>query len=525
MQSFLKKMASTIRSVVFFLGSLSLFWTATASELTFDALFNEGAVLQAEMSVNVWGRSGPGETVTVGLGDIAVSVQAEADGRWLLQLPPMPHSSDPQTLTASAGNQTVAVKDVLVGEVWLASGQSNMVWALNQTEGGVEMAAQTLPTLRFVRVPLRSGPPFGTEFSSSELAWTPFIHPRNLGFSAVATHFAVLLQERLGVPIGIIQSAQGATPAEAWTPVSVFHAHSNLQHYAKRRQKGLAMEKPREEWMKEINDFDAAHRAWRNWQQTREGDRPPAAVPISPENPYHIRFPSGLYENMIVPLQPYTFRGVIWYQGEGNAANPTEYRTLFPAMIASWREAWKQSEWPFLFVQLSAYDHPSADWPGLRAAQAFTRDTVPHTGMALSIDCGEAKDIHPRRKQPVGERLARLALGQVYSQDLPTRGPLATRVEVGPESLTVFFDHVNDGLQVDGGQIQSVEFVDAAGEIHPVSARLAGPDRIEVLVDSRKEQIAELRYAWRNWMERSPNLYNKSGLPAEPFLLQFNIND
>ena len=490
-----------------------------AADLALDPLFNDGAVLQAEMPVNVWGRARPGADVVVRFGEVEAVAQADDDGRWLARLPALPHSSEARSLQVAAGEEKISLNDVLVGEVWLAAGQSNMVWALSRREGGREATERRMPLVRFVTVPTRPGPPFGRALSAAELAWTPAIPGKNRGFSAVAFFFAGQLQEKLGVPVGIVQSAVGATPAQAWTPLAALQAHEELKHYAEQVQKGLAPDHASDLWTGEIDAYNQARATFEAWRKKREGPRPPAPVAPRPENPHQVRFPTGLYENMIAPLVPYTFRGVIWYQGEGNATNPGEYRTLFPALIASWREAWNQPEWPFLFVQLAAFNRREGDWPGLRAAQAFTRDTVPHTGMALAIDCGEEENIHPARKRPVGERLAALALNQVYGREVPARGPLASHAVVAADKILVYFDQVNGALRAEGEEVHGVEIVEAGGRVRPAAARLAGRDHIEIPADPDVREVTEVRYAWRNWVEPPANLQDVSGLPAEPFLL------
>jgi sialate O-acetylesterase len=273
--------------------------------------------------------------------------------------------------------------------------------------------------------------------------------------------------------------------------------------------------------MAEIDAFNRWRKAFLEWRETGEGKRPEGPGPVSSENPWSPRTPAVLYENMIAPLSPYTTRGVIWYQGEGNAGKPEEYRVLFPAMIKSWREAWNKPLWPFYFVQLAAYGHPSADWPGLRAAQAYTRDNLPFTGMALAIDVGEKEDIHPRYKQPVGERLALLALDQVYDQEVISRGPLAKAIVREDGSARIRFGYVAEGLQTSDGKT-TVPGFEVAGDdrvFRPAAARIVSRDEIELSVDGIRDPAA-VRYAWQNWPEPPVTLQNSAGLPAEPFLLE-----
>jgi sialate O-acetylesterase len=224
---------------------------------------------------------------------------------------------------------------------------------------------------------------------------------------------------------------------------------------------------------------------------------------------------------MVAPIVPFTTRGVIWYQGEGNAGNSDEYRVLFPTMIAAWRREWGRADWPFLFVQLAAYGARNGDWPGLRAAQAYARDTVPHSGMALAIDCGEENQIHPRAKQPVGERLARLALAQVYGRtEVVARGPRAERAERTDGRVTVRFAHAAGGLQTSDGAlvVPGFEVAGDDGRFRPVSAEIISADQLRLGVE-KEAYVTAVRYAWSAWMATPLNLKNGAGLPAEPFKL------
>jgi sialate O-acetylesterase len=225
-----------------------------------------------------------------------------------------------------------------------------------------------------------------------------------------------------------------------------------------------------------------------------------------------------LFENMIRPLIPYTARGVIWYQGESNAGKPEEYRVLFPTMIDAWRTLWGRPDWPFFFVQLAAFDHPTQDWPGLRAAQTFARDTVKNTGMALAIDCGEKENIHPYKKQPVGERLALLALANVYGRNIISCGPRFQALEEKNGRTVVHFQCSEDGLKTSDGNadVPGFEVAGADGKFYSAQARITGKDIVELTCAS-VAQPASVRYAWHNWIEVPVTLDNSAGLPAEPF--------
>jgi sialate O-acetylesterase len=225
-----------------------------------------------------------------------------------------------------------------------------------------------------------------------------------------------------------------------------------------------------------------------------------------------------LYENMIAPLIPYTTRGVIWYQGEANADRPDEYRILFPALIDAWRTAWNRPDWPFFFVQLAAYGETTPSWKELCAAQTFTRDTVKNTGMALAIDCGDKTNIHPPAKQPVGERLARLALDQVYQQKVVSRGPAVQTLEKTIGTVRVVFQGSENGLKTSDGkaEIPGFELAGADGKFYPAQARLIAKDTVE-LTCPEVQKPETVRYAWATWPEPPVTLQNSAGLPTEPF--------
>jgi sialate O-acetylesterase len=491
--------------------------TAVAEELRFAPILNRGAVLQCEMKVAVWGMAEPGATVEVSLdGKPVASERAAATGRWQVELPAQAPGG-PHLLEARSGTTAVKLEDVWFGEVWLASGQSNMVMPLRGTVGGEERLATAFPDIRFVRVPQKTGLPVEREYDEKELAWKTFAPPANTELAAVAFYFAEKVQRATGRKIGIIQSSYGGTHAHVWTPLWALEEKPELRHYAAARRKGLASGKTKEQWLKEVADFDAFLKASAAWKKTKEGPQPAPVPSPGPENPYSRLFASTLYENMIAPLVPYSLRGVIWYQGEANTGGPAEYRTLFPALIGAWRKAWNKPELPFLFVQLAAFGDVG-DWAGFRAAQTYARDSVPHTGMAVALDCGEKDNIHPRFKQPVGERLARLALKQVYGQPVAARGPLFAEAEQADGAVRVRFAHVEKGLQTADGKddVPGFEVAGADGVFHPAAARKVGPERVELRCPAVAHPT-EIRYGWASWVEPQVMLQNSAGLPAEPF--------
>jgi sialate O-acetylesterase len=503
-----------MKQIVLFL--LIAFARISAAELSLAPVFNDGAVLQCSMPVNVWGTADPGATVTVSFGGQEKTAITDDNGKWKLQLDPMTASSEPRTLQVSSSESQVSINDVVVGEVWLATGQSNMVIPLERTLQGADCLAKTLPEIRFSKVPQQTGLP-PKPFSAEQLAWKTFAPPANRQIAAVAFYFAEFVQKNVGGTVGIIQSSYGGTPCQAWTPMWALDAEPELKYYADAVRQALASGKSSEEWQGEIDTFHEQNEMWKKWNRERCGPRPEVQWPTV-GNPQFHQSPVVLYENMMTPIIPYTARGVIWYQGETNVGNPDEYRVLFPSMINAWRKVWGRPDWPFYFVQLSAFEQPGKDWPGLRDAQRFTRDTVPCTGMAVSIDCGEKKDIHPRAKQPVGERLARLALAETYGQDIVCLGPQFQSLENTDGKVRVVFQCVENGLETSGGtaEVSGFEVAGSDGVFHPAAARIISNDTVELTCE-KVPAPASVRYAWRNWIEPPVTLQNSAGLPAEPF--------
>ena len=498
----------------------SLICSACLAELSLAPIFNDGAVLQCEMPVNVWGTADPAEKVTISFAGQEKTAVADSTGKWMLQLDPMPPSSEPRVLTAvsSIGDQQSSIGNVLVGEVWLASGQSNMAQPLKNSHNGADRLAKTIPQICFVVVPKKTGLPVEEPLTPAELTWKSFSPATGPDIASVAFYFAEQIQQKTGRQVGIIQSSYGGTPCEAWTPVSALDRHPELKQMADQIRNGVAAGRSRAECEAEIESFMTWWREDRAWQKTKKGPAPVNPGPIAAGNPWSSKSPSVLYENMIAPLIPYTARGVIWYQGEANAGRPDEYRVLFPAMINAWRTAWDRPDWPFFFVQLAAYGHPSPLWKKLCEAQTFVRDTVKNTGMALAVDCGDEEDIHPRTKQPVGERLALLALDQVYKQPVISRGPAFKKMIIQNGRIRVQFEHVASGLKTRDGdsEVPGFELADTNCKFSSASARIISENTVEITSTVVTAPVS-VRYAWANWPDPPVTLQNSAGLPAEPF--------
>ena len=344
---------------------------------TLPAVFSDHCVLQQGQPVAVWGRAEPGERIKVVVAGHSASAVTDGDGRWRVELPAL-EAGGPYALTVQ-GKTTLKLRDVLVGEVWVCSGQSNMAWPVKAArDAQAEIASARYPEIRLFSVPRRPALAAQDDVEAQWVACSPATVP---GFSAVAYYFGRELHQALKVPIGLVHTSWGGTPAEAWTPDAALREKETLAPLL-------------DQWEQRIADAKAK-----------------GAKDLT----LHHNRPGNLYRGMIAPLVPLTMRGAIWYQGESNANRAWEYRTLFPVMIRAWRAAWQRPDLPFHFVQLANF-HPRKPHPGdsawaeLRDAQLHTLRTVPHTGMAVTIDVGEAGDIHPKNKQDVGKRLARWAL-------------------------------------------------------------------------------------------------------------------
>jgi sialate O-acetylesterase len=471
--------------------------------------FTDHAVLQRDTAVPVWGRAGPGEKITVRYRDQQRATTAGPDGRWALQLAPMPASAEGADLVIAAGPATLTLRDVVVGEVWLASGQSNMEFSLDRAVDGKAVAAAAHSTLvRELHV----------EHSPSDLpvdmvktrGWQVAAPGTAGGFSAVGFYFARALAERLQVPVGIIHSSWGGTPIESWLAEPVLRTTAAWPRFNAEWQEALKV------FPQKRAEYPALDAAWRqaDEEQHATGKPNPLPWPHPPVGPGTAYAPGGLFNGMILPLAPYALRGVLWYQGESNVGREAEYRELFPAMIKAWRGAWPLGDFPFYFVQLPNYadGHPNArNWAALREAQAAAL-ALPNTGMTVTIDVGDPDVLHPTNKQPVGERLALLAEAHVHGLPVEWTGPVFQSAGREGVALQVRFTHAA-GLVARPAPLPGFELAGSDRVFHAAIAQIDG-DSVLVSAAAVPEPVA-VRYAWTN----SPTaaLYNGAGLPAAPF--------
>jgi sialate O-acetylesterase len=476
---------------------------ALRAEVRPNSLFSDGVVLQRGGSVPVWGMASDDEKVTVSFQGQTVSTTAQ-DGRWVVKLKHL-KAGGPFTLTIT-GNNSIVITNVLVGEVWLCSGQSNMAFPLSRADNAQEaIAAAGDPELRLYTVPHGAT---NSPLTDAPSAWKECTPETAAPFSAVAYFFGRDLRRALKVPVGLIHSSVGGTPAEAWT------SHQTLENDP--ALKGIL-----ESYAEKMKTYDSAAAAEQHQKALArhkdalakakaEGKKAPAA-PRAPADPSRSSSrPSGLYNAMIAPLEPFAIAGVIWYQGEANANRATEYQTLFPAMIRNWREAWGQGDFPFLFVQIAPHQNMT---PEIREAQLVSWQKVPRTAMAVITDIGNETDIHPTKKEPLGDRLALAARAIAYGQKLEYSGPVYRSMKVKSNQVILSFTHVDGGLVAKDGELKGFTVAGADRNFTSATAKIEGKN---VIVESPSVTApTAVRYGWSSTPD--VNLFNQQGLPATPF--------
>ena len=447
----------------------------TATTLSLASIFSDHMVLQRDIKLPIWGHAAPGAKVEVQLAGTTKEATADKDGSWSVNFGPLKAGGGPLELSVKSGDETVHMTDILVGDVWVASGQSNMEWPITASDNPEsELAAADWPEIRFVDVPnVTSDKPLDS-FKSA--GWQP-CKPENIGsFSAVAYFFGRDLHKELNVPIGLIGCNWGGTPMEAWTSREALESSDTFKPALEAADK-----EPQTEEEKQNRKNMASHQ------------------------------PAALFNGMLSAVIPYGIRGAIWYQGESNAGRHDQYAELSKLMIADWRNRWGQGEFPFLLVQLAAWEPGGDTWPFLREAQTETLES-PNVGMAVAIDIGDQKDIHPRNKQDVGKRLALAARKIAHGEDIVYSGPMYKELKVADGKAHVTFDHVGGGLKADGA-VKGFEVAGEDGKFVPANAVIEGSEVI-VSADGVSEPTV-VRYNWAAFPDG--NLFNAEGLPAAPF--------
>ena len=532
-------------------------------------IFGDHMVLQQDRRIPVWGTAAPGEKVTVTLGHESGSAQADASGDWRVDLPPIGANAAPQTLTV-AGTNTLTFHDVLIGDVWVESGQSNMEFGI----GGVPQAADIMakadePMIRLFCVPKATsleprqeiGPPQPDVRQGQWQVCTPdsLAHmggPK--GFSAVGYFFGHELQQATGHPIGLLGTWWGGTPGQAWTSLDGLKKDKELAYYVGVYQKTADNYAKAQAELPQLQaDFAAAKKQWDAevgapmkplldaWYKDSaaaiaRGQAPPARPvpsrpepkpPVPPDGGY--QGPANLYNAMIVPLMPFAIKGVAWYQGESNGntiPNARLYAVLFPRLITDWREKWGEGNFPFLFVQIADFGAPAklpSEGSLARLRESQTKAlSLPNTGMAVAIDVGNPYDIHPKDKLDVGHRLALAARHVAYGEDIVYSGPIYDSMEVSGGKIVLHFKNIGSGLKI-GAPPWSWSNAPLVVPTELTGFGIAGEDRKwvwaqavisgDTVIVSSDEVPAPVavRYGWAN--TPACDLYNREGLPASPF--------
>jgi sialate O-acetylesterase len=462
-------------------------------------------VLQREQANPVWGIADAGEAVTVEIAEQSHSTVADEDGQWRITLDPLAVGG-PYTLSVK-GNNSLSFDDVLAGEVWFCSGQSNMQWTVqNSNHADVELATANNPQIRLMTVARNGTPELQNDFKGEWQVATP---ESVADFSAVGYLFGKRLQNALDVPIGLIDNAWGGSAAEAWVPRDVLENAGTFSDYI-------------QSWTERTTAYtDEIHAAKIAEYHAWEAAGKPAPRKSWPNDPRKGQFrPGNIYNGMVYPMAGYGIRGVIWYQGESNAGRAYQYRELFPLMITTWRDLWQQGDFSFYWVQLADYkeelSEPSDDaWAELREAQTMTL-SLPNTGEAVIIDAGEGRDIHPRDKQTVADRLVRHALAKDYGFDMASDSPRYASMAVEGNAIVLTFDNVSrNGLR--SFDTKEVKGFSIAGEDQKfvwADAEIVGKNQVKVWSDLVSEPVA-VRYAWA--INPVANLEDRNGLQVTPF--------
>ena len=473
-----------------------------------NSLFSNNMVLQRGVSVPIWGTANEGEKVTVEFNGQKVTTETK-DGKWKLNLKALKANNKPQTMIIT-GENTIKIENILVGEVWVCSGQSNMGMSMTSAlpkpifNVKEEISAANYPEIRQFHVPFNASETLVEDANSK---WVICDTVSIKHFTAVGYFFARDLYKHLNVPIGILLSSVGGTPAQDWTRRETLEANPELKVLVDEHDKALqrypaALEKfnkNKEQLMsKWVADTLAAFNA----------NKPMPNKPIAPRNVHEGA--GGLYNGMINPLIPYAIKGVIWYQGEANRTNSKQYSTLFPTMINDWRKTWNQGEYPFLYVQIAPYKDMT---PEIREAQLLTLDKVSNVAMTVITDCGDSVTVHPTYKQPVGYRLHLAARALAYNEKIEYSGPLYKGFEVKGNTIEISFTHVGKGLFSKDGNLTGFTIAGDDKKFAPAKAVIKG-DKI-IVSSSDVAKPTAVRFGWNN--NPINNFFNKDGLPASPF--------
>lgn len=509
---------------VFVMGLLAVLMSCSGAgaEVRLAKIFSDNMVLQRNKPIRVWGWADPGENVTVSLSGREASVKADSKGRWLAELPAMKEGENLELTVAAA--RTNVLKNIIIGDVWICSGQSNMEWTFGGCNSPEDVRSADFPKIRQVKIACVKAETEQEELPAG--GWQVCSPKTASGFTAVGLYFAREIHQKTGVPIGLISDNWGGTAIEPWTaPEGMAMTPALAPEVAK---KAKVIEDYRAALPKTLDELDRWTAATREALRKGSGITPPPAMPASPASGGW----SSIYNAMVHPIIRFPIKGVLWYQGETNGGEGDSYYHKMHALIGGWRKLWGQGDFPFYFVQLANFQQPTEDpaggngWARLRCAQTKSL-TITNTGMAVAIDVGEGGDIHPKNKFDVGIRLARWALARDYDKkDMVPSGPLFREIKIEGDKARISFDYADSGLMagIKKGRDPVVE--DKDGKLRRFA--VAGADKVwswanavidgsTVLVSSTNVPApVAVRYGF-SCNPQGVNLYNKEGLPASPF--------
>ena len=460
------------------LGIVLFMSSVAGADVRLPAIISDNMMIQAGTEVPIWGWAEANEAVAVSIGKQKHTTVADAGGKWMVKLKAMKPSDKPVEMTV-AGKNIINVKNILVGQVWVGSGQSNMWWTVSRSmDPNTEIQNATYPSMRLFTVERKIAHEPAVDCNGR---WVE-CSPESVGeFSAVAYYFGRELHKELKEPVGLINASWGGTIAETW----------------------MSMEK-----LTGDTDFAYVIQAYKERMAKSPGDNNPNSASL-------------LYNGMIAPIIPYGIKGALWYQGESNIARAFVYRKVMASLIEDWRNRWGLGEFPFLYVQLASFEtapDPCAaqhlQWVQLRESQLKTLAEVDNTGMAVTTDIGDAHDIHPKNKQEVGRRLALWAMAKTYGKNIEYSGPMYKGMKVDDGKVRLRFNHTEGGLVAKGGELKGFTIAGADGKFVPAIATIK-KNRIIVESPDVKEPVA-VRYGWWD-VTTECNFYNGAGLPASPF--------
>ncbi len=489
-------------SSVFMFALILAISAAAVADVKLPAVIGDNMVLQQKTKAPIWGWADPGEKVSIKADwQKDVTAETDKDGKWMVKLQ-TPSAGGPYSVQIKGKNEIV-LKNVLVGEVWICAGQSNMQMRVSTAANAQEeIAAANYPKIRMFNVKNKTAV---TPQADCEGSWLECSSATVSEFSAVGYFFGRELNKKLNVPVGLINTSWGGAVAETWTRKAVLESEPDFKPILERYD-GAVKNLPTA-----MKEYEKKLKEWENQTAAAKADGKPAPKkPIQP-NPDNQQSPSALYNAMVAPLIPYYIRGVIWYQGESNARRAYQYRKLFPAMIKNWRDDRGEGQFPFLFVQITPFKGQN---PEIREAQLMTMRSVPDTGMVVTTDIGDLSTIHPKNKQEVGRRLALWALAKTYGEkDIVYSGPIYKSMKIEGDKIRISFDYTDGGLIAKGDALTRFTIAGEDRQFVDANAVIDG-DTIVVSSAQVKKPVA-VRFGWTDTPQ--PNLFNKAGLPASPF--------